>query len=239
MGFMRKALFVSTGGLSGAAGVKANSKKERVAKATEKQLKLQQQALKQSQRGAPATVKAQSTPAGHKPALVSHAGPHDPWLNEVSIALSELGYSEVGRNTSKVFLAGVPIEGNVEFIDSDRQRLSISVCESDNAADQGERMFRAKPDIAKAIASSATVFARVGRIVCWANGQGKRLDESSILPIVDVLNRIHLNATSLQGSENAGADIFEQLRQLGELRDAGIVTSEEFESKKAELLSRV
>ncbi|MHB1853612.1 MAG: hypothetical protein ACYCS2_00955 [Acidimicrobiales bacterium] len=35
MGFLRKGLFVATGGLSGAAGIKANSKKERTAKAAE------------------------------------------------------------------------------------------------------------------------------------------------------------------------------------------------------------
>jgi hypothetical protein len=35
------------------------------------------------------------------------------------------------------------------------------------------------------------------------------------------------------------ADLFEQLRKLGELRDAGIVTPAEFEAKKAELLSRM
>jgi len=46
MGFMRKALFLGTGGLSGMAGVRANSKKERTAKAAEKQVRLQQQALR-------------------------------------------------------------------------------------------------------------------------------------------------------------------------------------------------
>jgi len=40
MGFLRKTLWVSTGGLSGAVGVKANSKKDRTAKAAEAQLKL-------------------------------------------------------------------------------------------------------------------------------------------------------------------------------------------------------
>jgi maltodextrin utilization protein YvdJ len=45
---MRKALFVGTGGASGLV-VKANSKKERIAKATEKQLKLQQQQLRVQQ----------------------------------------------------------------------------------------------------------------------------------------------------------------------------------------------
>lgn len=34
-------------------------------------------------------------------------------------------------------------------------------------------------------------------------------------------------------------DAIEQIRRLGELRDAGLVTAEEFESKKAELLSRL
>jgi DNA-directed RNA polymerase subunit RPC12/RpoP len=43
MGFMRKALFLGTGGLSGMAGVRANSKKERTAKATEKQVRLTKQ----------------------------------------------------------------------------------------------------------------------------------------------------------------------------------------------------
>jgi hypothetical protein len=50
MGFMRKALFLGTGGLSGMAGVRANSKKERTAKAVEKQVRLQQQALRRPTR---------------------------------------------------------------------------------------------------------------------------------------------------------------------------------------------
>jgi hypothetical protein len=37
----------------------------------------------------------------------------------------------------------------------------------------------------------------------------------------------------------AGPDITDQLRKLGELRDAGVVTNTEFESKKAELLGRL
>jgi hypothetical protein len=58
MGFMRKALFVYTGGLSGVA-VKANSKKERTAKAAEKQVRLQRQAMRSAPvatRPAPAIV---------------------------------------------------------------------------------------------------------------------------------------------------------------------------------------
>jgi hypothetical protein len=34
-------------------------------------------------------------------------------------------------------------------------------------------------------------------------------------------------------------DAIEQIRRLGELRDAGLLTPEEFEAKKAELLRRI
>lgn len=37
----------------------------------------------------------------------------------------------------------------------------------------------------------------------------------------------------------ADVDVYEQLRKLGELRDLGVVTPEEFEQKKRELLSRI
>ena len=46
MGFMRKALFVSTGGLSRAAGLKLNSVEERTAKAVEEQVKMQKRQAK-------------------------------------------------------------------------------------------------------------------------------------------------------------------------------------------------
>ncbi len=36
-----------------------------------------------------------------------------------------------------------------------------------------------------------------------------------------------------------GADVIEQIRRLGELRDAGYLTAEEFNGKKAELLGRL
>ena len=37
----------------------------------------------------------------------------------------------------------------------------------------------------------------------------------------------------------AQPDVMDQLRKLGELRDAGILTPEEFETKKTELLGRL
>jgi hypothetical protein len=43
----------------------------------------------------------------------------------------------------------------------------------------------------------------------------------------------------VQAIEAAAPDPIEQLRRLGELRDAGIVTEEEFAAKKAEVLGRL
>jgi uncharacterized membrane protein YeaQ/YmgE (transglycosylase-associated protein family) len=42
-----------------------------------------------------------------------------------------------------------------------------------------------------------------------------------------------------RGGESSEDDAMRRLRELGELRDAGVITPEEFETKKAELLSRI
>lgn len=39
--------------------------------------------------------------------------------------------------------------------------------------------------------------------------------------------------------DRAAGSAADRLRQLGELRDGGIITNEEFEAKKAELLARL
>jgi hypothetical protein len=47
------------------------------------------------------------------------------------------------------------------------------------------------------------------------------------------------NTASEPAEQKLQGDSLEQLRKLGELRDAGVVTAEEFEAKKAELLGRI
>jgi hypothetical protein len=42
-----------------------------------------------------------------------------------------------------------------------------------------------------------------------------------------------------QAPEAPTTDLADQLRKLGELRDAGVLTSEEFDAKKADLLGRM
>jgi hypothetical protein len=43
----------------------------------------------------------------------------------------------------------------------------------------------------------------------------------------------------VSAAAQAQPDIADQIRKLAELRDAGILTSEEFEAKKADLLERL
>jgi hypothetical protein len=38
---------------------------------------------------------------------------------------------------------------------------------------------------------------------------------------------------------DASSDVADQIRKLGQLRDEGLVTEEEFETKRAELLARL
>lgn len=50
------------------------------------------------------------------------------------------------------------------------------------------------------------------------------------------IDEFHANR---QAAGSGTPDVMDQLRKLGELRDAGILTEQEFEAKKAELLSRL
>lgn len=63
MGFLRKALFVSTAGTSGLV-VKSNSKKERTAKALEKQVRLQKQQMKANAQIAQKALPGQASTVG-------------------------------------------------------------------------------------------------------------------------------------------------------------------------------
>ena len=43
----------------------------------------------------------------------------------------------------------------------------------------------------------------------------------------------------IEFKDNSLADVFEKIEQLGSLKEKGIITHEEFEQKKKELLSRI
>jgi Bacterial PH domain/Short C-terminal domain len=80
-----------------------------------------------------------------------------------------------------------------------------------------------------------------------AKAEIKNVNKADAKALVDEMrNRLATrgaqHATSPQlptSSPQPQADVLAQLKQLGELRDAGVLTDDEFAAKKAELLSRI
>jgi len=83
-----------------------------------------------------------------------------------------------------------------------------------------------------------TFFASGNRVhVKWITAN-KDLEEFTVA-IKAAMNATHVQAPPAAPAVAAPPDVMTQLKQLGELRDAGILTLQEFESKKAELLTRL
>ncbi len=92
----------------------------------------------------------------------------------------------------------------------------------------------------------------MGSIIVFASGNKAEIKQ---VPKADGKDIVDLIRTRLAGSvvpartpdqgmsgpvpHQSPDDVFQKLRQLGELRDAGVVTPAEFEVKKAELLARI
>jgi hypothetical protein len=183
-------------------------------------------------------ARTQRNKAAHQP------GPRDPWLNEVAVALADLGLKEIARNTGAQ-LGGSPIDGDIG-LQTERLLVYVTLFSDQRLASQAELGLRAKPEVREAIAKGATEVRTAGRIVFVANGRGSVVDEFRLDEVVRLVGRIPA-PPSLQRAQTASAppppepdaDVLEQLRRLGELRKAGVLTDAEFEAKKAELLGRI
>lgn len=183
------------------------------------------------------------------------AGPRDPWLNEVAVALADLELKEVARNTGAQ-LGGVPIEGDIG-LEAERLKVHVTLFSDQRRARQAELGLRAKPEVRDAMSKGATVIIAADRFVYVANGRGGVVDEFRLDEVVRLVGRLavppplatvapaavgHISAR-LSGhapvAAAPGHDVLEQLRKLGELRSTGVLTDAEFEAKKAELLGRI
>lgn len=87
-----------------------------------------------------------------------------------------------------------------------------------------------------------------GTITIFASGNKaeiKSVQKDAGKSMVDALRAIiadpapPASAPEVGARSSSGDDVIEQIRKLGQLRDAGVVTEAEFEAKKAELLSRL
>ncbi len=141
-------------------------------------------------------------------------------------------------------------------METNRLRVYVTPFSNQLRARQAELGLRANPKIRRALANGATAIKTVDRVVFVANGRGSVVDEFRLEEVIRVVGRIAVPAalTGVALSVGSGgvvapeaggvitlpdADALEQLRKLGELRDAGVLTDAEFEAKKTELLGRL
>jgi len=181
-------------------------------------------------------------------------GPRDPWLNEIAVALGELGFTEVARNTSAQ-LGGAPLEGDIA-LQEERTLIYVNLFESPELARQAEIGLRAQTTVREAIANGRTVLQRLGPVLLVAHG-GRVVDEYRVNEVARAVARVplpptwsspaatplvasaHSAAGLADGARSGGADPLGQISKLAELRDAGLLTDAEFDAKKAELLRRL
>ena len=183
-------------------------------------------------------AKTKRRKAAHQP------GPRDPWLNEVAVALADLGLKEIARNTGAE-LGGAPIDGDIG-LQADRFLVYVTLFADQRLARQAELGLRAKPEVRDAIVKGATAVRTEDRVVFVANGRGTVVDEFCLDEVIRVVDQIALPAplrAALSGSGQRAPvpdpDALEQLRKLGDLHNAGVLTDAEFDAKKAELLRRL
>jgi Short C-terminal domain len=187
--------------------------------------------------------------ARHKP------GPRDPWLNEVAVALAELGFKELARNTGAQ-LGGAPIEGDIG-LRVDRLKVHITLFSDQRRAREAELGLRARPELRDAVSKGATSIKTVDRVVYVAHATSGVVDEFRVDELVRVVRRLAVPPRlAVTGAGSSGhhfqglpssppapaspdLDVLEQLRTLGDLRSAGVLTEAEFEAKKTELLGRI
>jgi hypothetical protein len=186
--------------------------------------------------------------ARHRP------GPRDPWLNELAVALADLGLTETARNTGHQ-LGDVPLEGDI-VLQGERFTVYVNLFADDKLARQAELGLRANPSTRDSVTAGRCEITRSGRLLYVANGQGHAVDEFRLDEVMRTVDEVALpprlpapvaqartanksSTPTLASTPEPSPDALEQLRKLGELRENNVLTQSEFDAKKAELLRRV
>jgi hypothetical protein len=186
----------------------------------------------------------------------SGRSPHDVWLNEIAVELADYGLTETGRNLDKE-IGGAPLEAQLK-LEGDNFVVFVMLFPNDELARQGEIGLRANPKIREAIAGGFTAIMTIDRALYLANGRGQLIDETRLGDVIELVTRQGIpppaktptqptaaastpepDATPEPKPTGSTEQILEQIRKLGELHGAGILTDAEFEAKKTELLKRI
>ncbi len=108
------------------------------------------------------------------------------------------------------------------------------------------------------MAAGVTVITTIDRALYLANGRGQVLDETRLSDVIELVTRQGIpppvkapaqpttaartaepKATPQPKPTGSSDQILEEIRKLGELHAAGVLTDVEFETKKTELLARI
>ncbi|MBN1220226.1 MAG: DUF697 domain-containing protein [Anaerolineae bacterium] len=125
----------------------------------------------------------------------------------------------------------------------------VSALTGSTLAKIGSSLFKVIPGVGTVLGglsmsalSGASTYA-VGQVVIThleASGQFLDVDlESAKAVYQEAFEQGKEFVLGLKGQEDAGKDVFVALEKLGKLKEQGVITAEEFEAKKQELLNRL
>ena len=172
------------------------------------------------------------------------------WLDDVADRLVPLGLTESARFTG-VHLGGTTMLGDIALHEG-KTKLFVNLFADDSLAEQAATNLAAGKSIARAIKQGVTRLETHGRVVLLANNSPRRLAEETFAAFVQVVEGIEPPdlppepgpkseeaKSDVRAGQSGSEEVMQALAKLGELHEAGVLTDEEFATKKAELLARI
>ncbi len=179
----------------------------------------------------------------------------DPWIDQVRHQVAALGFTEQTRNTGAL-LGGVPLLGDGAFVCGSTQ-IWANLFSTSQQAEAAAITLRDQQNFREGMANGYAQIQVQGRVLYTAFGQGQPLASDSLHSFIAAAaaspppgstepsqTALHAAESSTSTAEpgsvsGSSIPITQQLRELGELRDRGVLTEAEFQAKKAELLKRM
>lgn len=236
MGFLRKSLFVATGGLSGAAGIKANSKKERTAKAQEAQLRLMRQQARQTQ------VVASPKPLSAQQQRLTDSIIH---LKDVTYVGGNVGaFTTTEPGTLVRQTLHVTARGGIS-LRPNKRRESLWIGPSSDRIDVRAGAHGIHIDVHTAKGETAAFLYQgpdtLGRLeeqfAPIKATQAKERAERQAVTARSVAAQEAAERAKLAKEQEHIALVADGLLKLASLRDKGILSEEEFAAQKAKLMA--
>jgi hypothetical protein len=140
-----------------------------------------------------------------------------------------VGMSHEGGRNSRVTLYSDRIERVKE-----RSRMSMSKAHQDNEITPIKAVASVQAKKDGMVFTTVTVYATGNNIDFRFKHEDARAFKDAIMGVI--LSPAGAQAPLIQ---QAAPDIADQIKKLGDLRDAGVLTDDEFQAKKAELLAKM